>query len=145
MPQHDEWDALPQRVKDHLNFDKFLTQKREHSRNKIDRRPWHRNNDLRHATSKLTLTTFDGSGRVTSRVWVSKLDTFLNLRPMAEEDAIKFAALHLDGIAHDWWHHGMVTLQHDRITTYQEFIDRLVERFDKRDPELYFRDLAQLK
>lgn len=64
---------------------------------------------------------------------------------MVEEDSIKFAALHLDGIAHDWWHHGMVTLQHDRIITYQEFGDRLVERFDRWDPELYFRDLTQLE
>ena len=39
----------------------------------------------------------------------------------------------------------MVTLHHDRITSYQEFVDRLVERFDRKDPETYFRDLAQLR
>lgn len=28
MTLHDEWEALPLRVKDHLNFDRFMSQKR---------------------------------------------------------------------------------------------------------------------
>lgn len=31
------------------------------------------------------------------------------------------------------------------MTSYEDFVDRLVVRFDKKDPEVYFRDLAQLK
>lgn len=119
MAMHDEWDRLPQRVKDHLNFDSYISQKRDHNRNWNNQKPWNKTNDLKYAINNLTLSTFDGSGRVTTRAWISKLDTFLTLRPMSEEDAIRFAALHLDGVAHDWWYHGMVTLHHDLITTYQ--------------------------
>jgi hypothetical protein len=39
----------------------------------------------------------------------------------------------------------MSTLGHAHIVTYAEFTGRLVNRFDRRDPELSFRDLAQLK
>lgn len=28
---------------------------------------------------------------------------------MFEEQAIKFATLYLEGIAHEWWYHGMIT------------------------------------
>ena len=60
-------------------------------------------------------------------------------------DAIRYATLHLEGATHDWWSLGMVTLQHNQVTSYQDFVDRLVERFDKKDPEVFFRDLAQLR
>lgn len=33
MALHDEWEALPQRVQDHLNIDRFMSQKREHGKN----------------------------------------------------------------------------------------------------------------
>jgi hypothetical protein len=43
-----------------------------------------------------------------------------------------------------------VTLGHSRITSYREFIDRPMDRFDRKDPEIHFpeihfRDLAQLR
>jgi hypothetical protein len=76
---------------------------------------------------------------------VQKLDTYFQLNPMAETDAIKLATLHLEGEADDWWYHGMSTLGHAHIVTYAEFTGRLVHRFERRDPKLFFRDLAQLK
>jgi hypothetical protein len=38
-----------------------------------------------------------------------------------------------------------VTLDHSRITSYREFTNRLMDRFDRKDPEIHFRDLAQLR
>jgi hypothetical protein len=64
---------------------------------------------------------------------------------MTETDAIKLATLHLDGEAHEWWYHGLVTLGHARVISYLDFTQRLIERFDRKDPELHFRELAQLK
>ena len=64
---------------------------------------------------------------------------------MTESEAISFATLHLDGEAHEWWYHGLVTLGHNHITSYLEFTERLMERFDRRDPKLHFRDLTQLR
>lgn len=64
---------------------------------------------------------------------------------MTKFEALKYATLHLDGAAHDWGTHGMITLQHNQVTTYQEFVDRLIERFDKKDPEVYFWELSQLR
>lgn len=64
---------------------------------------------------------------------------------MIEEEAIKLATLHLDGEAHEWWYHGLVTLGHNNIISYAEFTQRLIEHFDWKDPEIRFRELAQLK
>jgi uncharacterized protein with HEPN domain len=64
---------------------------------------------------------------------------------MTEIEAINFVTLHLEGEAHEWWYHGLVTLGHSCIISYREFTDRLMERFDRKDPEIHFRDLAQLR
>jgi hypothetical protein len=64
---------------------------------------------------------------------------------MTEIDAIKFSPLHLYGEAHEWWYHGLVTLGHAEVTSYLDFTQRLIERFDRKDHELHFRELAQLK
>ena len=53
---------------------------------------------------------------------------------MTESKAISFATLHLEGEAHEWWYHGMVTLGHSQIMSYLDFTERLMERFDRRDP-----------
>ena len=60
-------------------------------------------------------------------------------------EAIKIVALHLEGEAHDWWFHGISTLGNANVTTYSEFTQRLVERFDRRYPEEPFIELAKLK
>lgn len=73
------------------------------------------------------------------------MDNYLSLKPMSEEEVIRFATLHLDGVAHEWWYHGLITLGHRNITSYDEFTNLLIERFDRKEPEMYFRELAQLK
>jgi hypothetical protein len=64
---------------------------------------------------------------------------------MNETEAISFTTLHLEGEAHEWWYHGLVTLGHSCITSYMDFTDKLMDKFDKKDPEIHFRDLAQLR
>ena len=73
------------------------------------------------------------------------MDTYFQLNTMAERDAIKLAALHIDGEAIDWWFHGMKTLGHDQVVTYEEFTKKLTKRFDRRDPDISFRDLAHIR
>ena len=73
------------------------------------------------------------------------IDRYFQLNPMIKTDAIKLATLHLDGEAHEWWYHGLVTLGHNTITSYLDFTQRLIERFDRKDPKVHFRELAQLK
>lgn len=70
------------------------------------------------------------------------MDTYLQLNPMTKEESIKYAAMHLDGVAHEWWHHGMVIMGHNQINSYVEFTERLIERFDRKDPKLHFKELA---
>ena len=60
-------------------------------------------------------------------------------------EAIKFATMFLDGKAHDWWYHGLTTLNHNQIVSYTKFTQRLIDRFDLGDPELHFWELTQLK
>jgi hypothetical protein len=103
------------------------------------------NIDFIRKVGKLTIPSFDGSSKCTARAWVQKLDTYYKLNQMTETEAISFATLHLEGEAHEWWHHGLVTLGHSHITSYREFTERIMDRFDRRDPEIHFRDLAQLR
>jgi hypothetical protein len=70
---------------------------------------------------------------------------YYKLNQMIETKAISFTTLHLEGEAHEWWHCGLVTLGHNHITSYREFTERIMDRFDSRDPEIHFRDLAQLR
>ena len=64
---------------------------------------------------------------------------------MTKTDAIKLAILHLDGEAHEWWYHGLMTSGDDTTTSYSDFTERLMGKFDKRYPDIHFRELEQLK
>ena len=103
------------------------------------------NDDLRRKVSKVNLSPFDRSGSIFAQAWVMKADTYFQLNPMSEEEAIKFVALHLEGVAHEWWHHDTITLGHDQINTYVEFIEKVIDGFDGKDPKLNFKNLAQLR
>ena len=70
---------------------------------------------------KIEIPYFDGMAKMTAQAWVQKLDTYLQLNPMREMEAIKFATMHLDGKAHDWWYHGLITLGHNQIMAYTDF------------------------
>ena len=78
-------------------------------------------NDLQRTVGRILLPTFDGSSKCSAKAWVEKLDIYFQLNQMAEVEAIKVVALHLEGEAHDWWFHGMATLGHSVVTTYDEF------------------------
>ena len=82
---------------------------------------------------------------MTAQAWVQKVDTYLQLNPTPEEEAIKYVTIHLDGLADEQQHYGMVTFRHNQITSCEEFTKKLIERFDTKDPELQFKELAQLK
>jgi hypothetical protein len=69
----------------------------------------------------MEITYFDGTSRITVKDWVQKLDAYLWLNPMRELDAIKFATIYLEDKSHDWWYHGVTTLDHNQITSYTEF------------------------
>lgn len=110
-----------------------------------DRRPKTQNKDLKHTTNKLSLPTYDGSNKTTAQAWIHKLGTFLTLKPMKETEAIKFPTMHLDGAAYVWWHHGLVTQESGLINSYEEFSSKLITHFDRKDIEVFYRELAQLK
>ena len=84
-------------------------------------RPFTQNYELQRTVGKLTIPTFEGTRGGPTRNWVQKLDTYFQLNPMIEIDAIKLATLHLDEEAHEWWYHGLVTLGHNTITSYPDF------------------------
>jgi hypothetical protein len=81
---------------------------------------------------KLNIPTFDESSHCSAQAWVQNIDTYFKIIPTIESEAINFATLHLEGEAHEWWYHGLVTLCHSQKTSYLEFIERLMERFDRR-------------
>jgi hypothetical protein len=71
------------------------------------------NYELERREGKIEIPYFDGSAKVTAQVWVHMLDTYLQLNPMREMDAIKFTTMYLDGKAHDWCYHRLTTLGHN--------------------------------
>jgi hypothetical protein len=103
------------------------------------------NYDLGCRERKIEIPPFDGTSKLSAKAWMQKLDAYLQLNPMVELDAIKFATLYLEGKAHEWWFHGMTTLGHEHIISYSEFTQRLMDRFDQDDPELHSRELTQLR
>jgi hypothetical protein len=103
------------------------------------------NMELIWKVGKLIIPSFNGSSRCTTRAWVQKLDMRYKLNQMTEIESISFTTLHLEGKAQEWWHRGLVTLGHSHITSYMEFMERLMDMFDRMDPKIHFRDLAQLR
>jgi len=61
------------------------------------------NKGLSHKLGKLSIPSFDGFSKSTTRAWEQKLDTYFYLNPMIEAKVIKFATLHVDGEAHKRW------------------------------------------
>ena len=60
-------------------------------------RAFNQNYELQRTVGKLTIPNFDGTCSCLVRIWVQKLDTYFQLNPIIEADAIKLNALHLDG------------------------------------------------
>jgi hypothetical protein len=52
-------------------------------------------------TGKIEIPYFDGTTKMTAQAWVQTLDTYLQLNPMREMEAIKFVTMYLDGKSHD--------------------------------------------
>lgn len=53
--------------------------------------------------------------------------------------------MHLEGATYDWWHHGLVAQDHGLITPDEIFSSKLTTHFDRKDIQVYYRDLAQLR
>ena len=100
---------------------------------------------MQRTVGRLFLPTFDDSHKSSARAWVEKLDVYFQLNQMTEVEAIKIATLHLEGEAHDWWFHGLTTMGHAGVTTYEDFTRRVLERFERRDSEEHFGELTWLK
>ena len=77
----------------------------------------------------LFLPTFDKSTRCKATSWVKELDAYFQLHQVTAKEAIIIAALHLKGMAHDWWLNFSVSCYHASIETYDEFTKALVKRF----------------
>ena len=53
---------------------------------------------------------------------------------------MKMAILnYLEGEANDWWFHGLRTLGHDHISSYEGYSNALMEIFDRKYPKLPFK------
>jgi hypothetical protein len=85
------------------------------------------NFELQRTIGKVIIPNFDRGTDFFARSWVHKLNTYFHLHQMIETDAIKLATVHLDGEAHEWWYHGLVTLGHVGVTSYLNFTQRLIE------------------
>lgn len=154
MAAYVDYMTLPEQVRVLMNLNQFMDQQKEKARYLMNRQDGRTRGqgrlgaqpvEYKDALNKISLPIFDGSGQMSARSWIHKLDTFLSLKPMEEDKAIQFATMHLEGVAYDWWHHGLVSQDHVLIHSYEEFVNKLIARFDRKDVEVYYREMAQLK
>jgi hypothetical protein len=94
-----EYQALGDELQAAISLQDFCTIKYRNRPRDFNRGPqsW----ELQRKVGKLSIPYFDGSSKSIARVWVQKLDTYFQLSPMMESEAIKYATLHLDGEAHE--------------------------------------------
>ena len=109
-----------------MSFSNFCNMK-SRNRPRNFNKGFNHNYEMQKTLGRLTIPNFDGARRGSARIWVQKFDTYFQLNPMIETDAIKLATLHLDEEAHEWWYHGLVTLGHNTISSYSEFTQKLME------------------
>lgn len=84
-----EYDMFPPNVKSTLSLNDFYYMRSKQKR-KASTYGGHQSNvDLQKVVGKVTLPYFDGSSKCLARSWVQKLDTYFQLNPMQEKDAIK--------------------------------------------------------
>ena len=69
---------------------------------------------------------------MSTRGWAHEMDTYSQLNLMLEDGTIKYATLRLNDISPKWWRHGMVTTTHDQINSYVEFIEQLIDPFERK-------------
>lgn len=88
---------------------------------------------LQRTIGRMYFPTYDGIVKCTAKAWVEKMDTYFQRNQMTELETIKMATLHMEGEAHNWWFHGLATLGHVNVTSYEDFTRRVVEHFDQRE------------
>ncbi|KAH9301004.1 hypothetical protein KI387_012587, partial [Taxus chinensis] len=139
---YEEYVAMSREIHDVISHAEFMGLDRGRSRPE----PKHAmpQREVQNVLGKMSFSTFDVSTKGTTMAWIQKFNTYLSLKPMVEEDAIKFSTLHLEGIAHEWWFHGLVTQGHSEVDAYDEFCQRFIDWFDRVDPEVHFCELAHL-
>ena len=74
---------------------------------------------MKSTLGKVILSSFYGYSQMYSNACIQKLDVYFKLNPMVEDDAFKMTILNLEGEANDWWFHGINTLGHDHVSSYE--------------------------
>lgn len=93
----------------------------------------------------MPLPNFDESDKIFARAWLQKLQNYISLHPMNEEEGINTETMYLYGITYDWWHNGVTTLGHREIKTFKDFSQRLLDVFEHKNIKEYFKELAMLQ
>ena len=78
------------------------------------------------------MPTFYGSSSSNVKAWRKELDAFFRLHPVAEEEVVQIATLHLLGEAKDWWFSHM---EHAKVNKYSYLFHKLRKKFDVKKIE----------
>ena len=116
-----EYESQTQNFRDHITFQEFCKIKVERSR--------------KHDMGIFLLSTFDGSPTCSARAWVEELHTYLQQHQVSEYEAIKVVVMHFGGKAYAWWIFESFSLRNANISSYTNFTNILVERFDGKHSE----------
>ena len=119
-----EYKAQSRAFRENLTLQRFFKLNEE-------RRSYSSNRRKRH--NRFYLPTFDGSSSSTVKAWRRELDAFFRLHPVAEEEAMQIATLHLLDEANDWWFGHM---ENAKVNKYSYLFHKLKKEFDVRKPEM---------
>ena len=129
-----DWKQLSDECRKVLPFDQFITTSLQFKQRRSGNREPPLNHELKYTMGKINIPSFDGSSHIFASAWLQKLSVYFQLNPMVEEDALKMTIFHLEGKASDWWFHGLRTLGHDQILSYEGFFDALMRYLRGKTP-----------
>lgn len=80
-----------------------------------------------------------------ARAQLEKIQTYFIIDSMIEEASICFATLQLDDITYEWQQHDMITQDHGAINSFDIFNLIMMDQFDRKDEDDYFKDLTMVR
>ena len=135
-----EYESQSERFKEHFSFPEFFQLQEARSNTYSGRKRC-----LQHTLGRFSLPTFDGSPKDSAKSWVKKLDTYMQLHQVTEEEALRVETLHLQGKSHAWWLFESSSLKGVNISSYAKFTRRLVKRFDVKHSETSWEETIRPK
>lgn len=135
----EEYKSLDDECKEALSFREFC----ELQRNEGNQRTRDR------IREKIEIPKFNGEEKgIRPLVWLQKLEQLFKDKPRDDDEKIRFATLHLEGLPYEWWLNVDMDTQEglrEKFQPWQEFREQFLSLFDSKRAEDHFCKLINLR